>query len=625
MTDLVDELVSAAAQGTVADLTRHPSVPAAVIRDLLLGHLLPTSECDPRGPTLVGAKVFEPLDLADASVRFPIRLIRCRLERLLFRNGSAPTVRLTGSRILDITVDGLQIDHDLDLSSIVCQGRTSAIGCVVGGFFSLRGSALGGTDPLAVICDGTVIGGSAFWDASAERPMTVSGEFRARSVTVKGDQVSFSGATVRNLSGIAINLDGSEICGSLYMTDRHGHAFVCVGTIRGLGLRTNGPVELRSVDISTMGDHAVSLDRAAIGGSLLIWGSPGSPSSINGEVRGLHATIGGDVIIAGAVIRRRDQPALSFDGAIVTGSMRFGTSDQHLDIQGQLRAINSSVGRELQASNLSVDFSGRALMLESVRVGALLHLTPSVRRGSVTLAGARCGVLVDRINAWPDGSDLSGFVYGAPIGNRSLNWSVGSRVAWLSRMALSPQAYRQLADVYRRHGLVDEAEEVEIALRRALTMRRGRSRRAIEKFYDWSVRYGYRPSRALIGMIALILLVATLLAVPSGRNVMAATTAYGPTFAPNRLPTGVDPQAPFGHAAPDECGSGAVRCFNAALYAIDTVIPLVDLGQRDTWHPDRHRGAGRWYELFLAASTVAGWALTSVFVLALSRAIRQRD
>ena len=46
----------------------------------------------------------------------------------------------------------------------------------------------------------------------------------------------------------------------------------------------------------------------------------------------------------------------------------------------------------------------------------------------------------------------------------------------------------------------------------------------------------------------------------------------------------------------EQCGNGRVRCFSPTFYAIDTVIPLVDLHQRSTWHPDRATPYGRHYE-----------------------------
>jgi hypothetical protein len=66
------------------------------------------------------------------------------------------------------------------------------------------------------------------------------------------------------------------------------------------------------------------------------------------------------------------------------------------------------------------------------------------------------------------------------------------------------------------------------------------------------------------------------------------------------------PSSPH-HAARSSCGKGKVRCFNPWLYAVDTVVPIVDLKQRSAWSPTSDAGG----ELMLAwvnTATLAGWA-----------------
>ena len=72
----------------------------------------------------------------------------------------------------------------------------------------------------------------------------------------------------------------------------------------------------------------------------------------------------------------------------------------------------------------------------------------------------------------------------------------------------------------------------------------------------------------------------------------------------------------------DVCGNGQVRRFNAFLYAIDTVIPLVSLGQRTTWYPGAHAPAGTLMQWWLNAATILGWLLSSIFVLSLANLAR---
>jgi hypothetical protein len=73
---------------------------------------------------------------------------------------------------------------------------------------------------------------------------------------------------------------------------------------------------------------------------------------------------------------------------------------------------------------------------------------------------------------------------------------------------------------------------------------------------------------------------------------------------------------------PDACGEGQVRCFNAALYAIDTVVPLVTLGQRSTWYANPNVPWGQAVEWWLDAATLIGWLLTAIFLLSFTRLAR---
>jgi hypothetical protein len=72
----------------------------------------------------------------------------------------------------------------------------------------------------------------------------------------------------------------------------------------------------------------------------------------------------------------------------------------------------------------------------------------------------------------------------------------------------------------------------------------------------------------------------------------------------------------------DPCGNGAVRCFSPLLYAIDTVVPLISLGQRSTWYPDPHVRLGELMLWWLNVATLLGWVLSSIFVVSLARLSR---
>ena len=64
-----------------------------------------------------------------------------------------------------------------------------------------------------------------------------------------------------------------------------------------------------------------------------------------------------------------------------------------------------------------------------------------------------------------------------------------------------------------------------------------------------------------------------------------------------------------------------MRCFDPVLFAVDTVVPIIDLKQRETWYPS-HTDTGRLLDWALNLFTILGWVLSSIFVLSLARPAR---
>jgi hypothetical protein len=134
-------------------------------------------------------------------------------------------------------------------------------------------------------------------------------------------------------------------------------------------------------------------------------------------------------------------------------------------------------------------------------------------------------------------------------------------------------------------------------------------------FNDWFRGYGYRPLRALIPLAFLVVAVAGPLLPTSWNQVMRATDPAGVVYTPRGELNLIE----SGQMTHETCGKGKVRCFNPWLYAIDTVVPVVDLKQRSTWSPSIDAGGGSMLA-WVNAATVAGWAISSLLVVGLARA-----
>ena len=74
--------------------------------------------------------------------------------------------------------------------------------------------------------------------------------------------------------------------------------------------------------------------------------------------------------------------------------------------------------------------------------------------------------------------------------------------------------------------------------------------------------------------------------------------------------------------AADACGDGQVRCSNPLFDSVDTVVPLVTLGQSRNWYPNRAAPWGASVDTWLNLATLLGWVLSSIFLLSFTRLAR---
>jgi hypothetical protein len=101
---------------------------------------------------------------------------------------------------------------------------------------------------------------------------------------------------------------------------------------------------------------------------------------------------------------------------------------------------------------------------------------------------------------------------------------------------------------------------------------------------DATVGYGYRPTRAMAWLLALLL---------------AGTVIYG-----------------LHHPHPVE--PGKTPDFNAFVYTLDLLLPIIDFGQEKAFNS---HGAYQWFAYLLIA---AGWILATTVVAGITRAVNRQ-
>ncbi len=100
---------------------------------------------------------------------------------------------------------------------------------------------------------------------------------------------------------------------------------------------------------------------------------------------------------------------------------------------------------------------------------------------------------------------------------------------------------------------------------------------------DWMVAYGYRPGRAAV-WIALL-------------------WAVGAVF--------------FARHQPEPIKEGEGPEWNAALYTLDVLLPVIDLGQANYWTPNRTA------QCVTAVLVLLGWVLATTVAAGASRLLRR--
>jgi hypothetical protein len=509
-------------------------------------------QVDPRGISVVGARILGRLDLSFVTVEFPITLKNCLLEEgVTLKLAHLPTLILDGSRAAGLKAEGVTVAGDLSLAYGFCSRGEVALG-----------DAKVGGDLLC--SDGKIVN-------PARKDVAESGK--------------------------ALTADGITVEGRLALDD----GFLAEGEVRLLGARITGTLECRGgtfrnpaqAGAETSGD-ALSADRVNVGGSIFLdkgiadKGTEVKPFVAEGSVRFLGATTGGNFHFHGAKFENagqgngpRDGDALSLDRCTVTGNVVFGAYE-------------------------SDQFTARgSVSLSGARITGVLDLRDSCFGTRLDLTNASAGAIADDDDGkcWPEKGKLvlDGFAYkrisrGARKAAARLKW-----IDCQDQSFFNPQPYRQLAKVLRDAGDTRGARRVlyEMELRRR--MMEGRTRkeevkehdsrarpliwlggnflRGLKRFWDEVLRgaigYGYYPHRAFGWLSALIL--------------VGALLFWGGYRTRGMAPTEKEAYAQFECKAPCSTQGSLPEHyahFHPLIYSMEQSFPLVNLGQRERWEPD---------------------------------------
>lgn len=345
---------------------------------------------------------------------------------------------------------------------------------------------------------------------------------------------------------------------------------------------------------------SVNADGADVKQSLFL----GKGFRCDGEVSLVMAQVGATLVCEGGWLAHgKSKVALSADGLSVGGDALLRAASKHRPFRadGKVSLIGAKIGGDLDCSGGSFAVSaGEAINLERASIGGALAFTSDgdgddpIRfqcEGVIDLQFASAKVLANPQACWPAKGNLklNGFTY-SDFDDPA---DAKTKLAWLSldtTLQIPTQPYSQLAKVLLASGDSDGAKAVLQRKEKELTKNR------ILRALKWCIGYGYKPGRAVWGLIALTALGAFLVYSNSAHmSYVGDSAARTPHFQP-------------------------------LVYSFENTFPLVKLGQTDKWQPNPDAdGLAHYLRWFVWIQTVLGWVFAGLFAAAVSGLVQHSD
>jgi hypothetical protein len=394
--------------------------------------------------------------------------------------------------------------------------------------------------------------------------------------------------------------DSLEARGRVHL--RHS---VFEGETRFVDAAIGGVVECNGSRFVNPDDIALSFYGARIAGAFWL-----NEAFVEGSVSLIGTSVGGSAVFSGIQIRSTG-PALSLAGARISGDVKL---DDGFHAYGSVTLDGADIGGSLICRDGGFENpSGLALQLDGAHVGRRLFLSEGFNAlGAVSLMHTRVAGLEDERDCWPELMAMDGFEYERLYGtNRS--WK--SRKEWLRRqVSPSPQPYIELAKVYRATGHERPARKILIERHNVLINPpehwkpelpqgiKGAALKAWRTFLRITIGHGYEPWRILALAAPLIVWMSFQYTWAKHDTVMRPTGNATATAA--------------------TCTTD-YPCLQPVVYALDTMLPIIDFGQADKWVPDQSRNGGRALAVWTWFTIGAGWAFATLVAASFTQAVRR--
>ncbi|MEU9954596.1 membrane-associated oxidoreductase [Streptomyces sp. NPDC050982] len=562
------------------------------------------------------------MDLSEAAIQGTVRLQRCHFDEAPRLEGSQlEALELTECLLPGLHAHGARIAQEFKVNGCTVNGTLDLRSLSVGTLLSLKDTRIrpapgeAGVDAQSVAVD------EYMWAAGLD----CAGPFYLNNARVQ-DALVFRGATIGGPEGY-LQMPEITVGGGLYL----GHGFSCAGMVNLCGASIGASVELSDTTLTGPGTgpgaYALHVGCAQIGGDIQADGG----LVVHGPVTLADTSVRGSVVLKGARLNCPSGTALTAgrihiggdldcrngltaNGAInlsdarIGGSVLFDAAEltapdstrtvlraNGIDVggvvnlrdgfiaHGRIRLSSATIRSALSFNDAVLDTAAdeEALVCRGTSAAVMLLRLREAPLGIVDLSRTRVVLLQDEPTAWPAFLAVEGTVYD----NLRPALPASDRLPWLGRdpQGFTPQPYEQLASVYQRHGREADARTVLVAKQRSMRSTLTLPARMWSLVQDATVGYGYRPLRA-VWLLTCLLAIGSML-----------FTIWPPT----------------------PVGEGPYPRFQPVIYALDLLLPLVDLSQERAYGSS---GAMQWIAIVLIGT---GWLLATTVAAGAGRVLRR--